>query len=94
MCLEEMLSCSIDKGYLYYGEIRRRIEVILDEKLRQQVRDSFEEMHQYFRRKHTPKVKRTKACNACSLKNVCVPQLMKNRSVKQYISARLEKEEE
>lgn len=94
MCLEEILSCSIDKGYLYYGEIRRRIEVVLDEKLRQQVRDSFEEMHQYFRRKHIPKVKRTKACNACSLKHVCVPQLMKNRSVKQYISARLEKEEE
>ena len=94
MCLEEMLSCSIDNGYLDYGEIRRRIEVVLDEKLRQQVRDSFEEMHQYFRRKHTPKVKRTKACNACSLKHVCVPQLMKNRSVKQYISARLEKEEE
>ena len=32
MCLEEMLECEIEKGYLYYGEIRRRIEVWLDEK--------------------------------------------------------------
>lgn len=47
MCLEEMLSCSIDKGYLYYGEIRHRIEVVLDEKLRQQVRDSFSSDQKY-----------------------------------------------
>ena len=77
MCLEEMLACDITKGYLFYGEIRRRIEVVLDEGLRQRVSDSFAEMHQYFQRRFTPKVKRTKACNACSLKNLCLPQLMK-----------------
>lgn len=34
MCLEEMLACSIEKGYLFYGEIRRRIEVPLEETIR------------------------------------------------------------
>ena len=94
MCLEEMLECSIPKGYLFYGEIRRRIEATLDEAVRRQVRDAFEEMHQYFRRKYTPKVKRTKACNACSLKNTCLPQLMKHPSAKEYISGRLGEEGE
>lgn len=94
MCLEEMLACDITKGYLFYGEIRRRIEVVLDEGLRQRVSDSFAEMHQYFQRRFTPKVKRTKACNACSLKNLCLPQLMKDRSVKEYISRRIGEEEE
>ena len=94
MCLEEMLACDITKGYLFYGEIRRRIEVVLDEGLRQRVSDSFSEMHQYFQRRFTPKVKRTKACNACSLKNLCLPQLMKDRSVKEYISRRIGEEEE
>lgn len=94
MCLEEMLACDITKGYLFYGEIRRRFEVVLDEGLRQRVSDSFAEMHQYFQRRFTPKVKRTKACNACSLKNLCLPQLMKDRSVKEYISRRIGEEEE
>lgn len=94
MCLEEMLECEIEKGYLYYGEIRRRIEVRLDEDVRRQVRDTFEEMHHYYERRYTPKVKRTKACNACSLKDLCLPKLMKERSVKEYISKRIEEESE
>lgn len=94
MCLEEMLGCEIEKGYLYYGEIRRRIEVGLDEHIRQQVRDTFEEMHHYYERRYTPKVKRTKACNACSLKDLCLPRLMKERSVKEYISKQIEEESE
>lgn len=68
--------------------------MVLDEGLRQRVSDSFAEMHQYFQRRFTPKVKRTKACNACSLKNLCLPQLMKDRSVKEYISRRIGEEEE
>ena len=94
MCLEEMLECEIEKGYLYYGEIRRRIEVRLDGDIRQQVRDTFEEMHHYYERRYTPKVKRTKACNACSLKDLCLPKLMKEQSVKEYISKRIEGESE
>lgn len=94
MCLEEMLECEIEKGYLYYGEIRRRIEVRLDGDIRQQVRDTFEEMHHYYERRYTPKVKRTKACNACSLKDLCLPKLMKEQSVKKYISKRIEEESE
>lgn len=93
MCLEEMLGCEIDKGYLFYGEIRRRLEVPLTNALRRQVREAFREMHQYYERKHTPMVRRTKACNACSLKDICLPQLLKNKSAKAYISRRIKEEE-
>ena len=93
MCLEEMLACRIEKGYLFYGEIRRRIEVALGEDIRRRVRDAFAEMHQYYGRKHTPKAKRTKACNACSLKNICLPQTAKKQSARQYISGRIGEEE-
>ncbi len=94
MCLEEMVAGSVSKGYLFYGEIRRRIEVPLGEGIRQRVKDSFIEMHQYFQRKYTPKVKRTKACNACSLKNICLPQLMKNKSAREYVSTQIGEEDE
>ncbi|HHZ05248.1 MAG TPA: CRISPR-associated protein Cas4 [Clostridiales bacterium] len=85
MCLEEMLCCNINTGYLYYGETRHRITVDITDELRSEVRKTFEEMHQMFSRSYTPKVKRTKSCNACSLKDICLPVLFKNISAKAYI---------
>ena len=92
ICLEEMLCCEIDVGYLYYGEIRRRIEVDFDDSLRRRTKEIFAEMHQHYSRKYTPKVKVTKACNACSLKDLCIPKLCKNKSVKAYITKKIAEE--
>ena len=39
MCLEEMLCCEIPEGALYYGEPRRRTEVVFTPELRQEVRE-------------------------------------------------------
>lgn len=90
MCLEEMLCCEIPVGYLYYGETRHRTAVEITAEHKQRVRDMFNEMHQYFDRKYTPKVKRTKSCNACSLSDICLPVLNKMRSVDRYISSAIE----
>lgn len=38
MCLEEMLVCEVNIGYLYYDETRRREEVSLSQELRDQVK--------------------------------------------------------
>jgi CRISPR-associated exonuclease Cas4 len=86
MCLEEMLCCEILTGYLYYSEIKRREIVEINELLRNKVRMAYKEMHDYFARRHTPKVKRTKACNACSLKELCLPLLNKSVSAIEYIN--------
>lgn len=85
MCLEEMLCCCIPAGALYYGEPRRRTAVEFTPELRKQVEDSLAEMHQYFQRRYTPKVKATKACNACSLKDLCLPKLMNREKVSAYL---------
>lgn len=92
MCLEEMLCCSIPEGALFYGETRRRTSVPFTRELRQQVRTLLEEMHQLFRRGYTPKVKPSKSCNACSLKEVCLPVLMRKRSVADYLRGAMEEE--
>lgn len=86
MCLEEMLLCSIDKGYLYYGETRRRTEVLFSEDIRKTVRSFCKEMHHLYMKQYTPKVKITKKCNACSLKNICLPKLNQNPSVDAYFN--------
>lgn len=79
MCMEEMLLCKqLDVAYLYYGEIKHRHEVVLDEKLREKVRTAFLEMRGYYLRGYTPRVKYHKGCVACSLKDNCLPKLPQN----------------
>ena len=90
MCLESMLYCDIPEGALYYGEIRRRVKVAFTPELRDQVRSILAEMHELYRRGYTPKVKLSKSCNACSLKELCLPRLMKSRSVNAYLQAAME----
>ena len=94
MCLEEMFSAEILEGAIFYGETRRRENVEIDETLRDEVRKMFQEMHQYYERKYTPKVKYSKSCNACSLKEICLPKLGKNISVKEYMDQMLKGEAE
>ena len=85
ICLEEMFCCTIDTGYLYYGETRHRLKVDITNERKENVKKAFRDMHRMFSMQHTPKAKRTKSCNACSLKNICLPTLSEQRSVKQYI---------
>lgn len=93
MCLEEMLCCSIPFGYLYYGETKHRKQVVIDDALRNKTREMFKEMHQYYERRYTPRVKWSKSCNACSLRDICLPILGKNKSVSNYIHERMSEEE-
>lgn len=93
LCLEEVLCCHIPAGYLYYGETRHRECVMIDEELRKKVRDTFQEMHQYYERRYTPKVKWSKSCNACSLKDICLPAMGKQKSVSAYIQKKMTEEE-
>ena len=90
MCLEEMLCCAIPDGALYYGEPRRRTPVLFSQELRQQVCRFAEEMHQYSRRGHTPRAKPTQSCKACSLKDLCLPQLARRELVSSYLKHALE----
>ncbi len=85
LCLEEMLCCDVPKGALYFGALRKRVEVEFTPELRREVRDTLEEMHQLYRRGHTPKVRPSKACNACSLKELCLPKLSRCGSVRSYL---------
>lgn len=85
MCLEEMLCCGIPAGALYYGEIRRRTEIMFSPELRQEVRTLLAQMHELYEKGRTPKVRPSKSCNACSLKELCLPKLLRERSVSAYV---------
>lgn len=90
MCLEEMLCCDIPEGALFYGETRRRERVAFTEELRTQVRELLKEMHDLYRRSHTPKVRPGKGCGACSLRELCLPKLSRKKSVGEYLRQSME----
>lgn len=93
MCLEEMLVCSrIEQGCLYYGSTKRREYVDLTDELRNTARKMFAEMHSYYERRYTPRVKPTKACNACSLRDLCLPKMLAAHEVKSYLDSALREE--
>ena len=89
ICLEEMLLCRIPGGSLFYGENRRRKAVEFTDELRRKVFDMAKEMHDLWEKGYTPRVKPQKGCNACSLKEICVPRLGRLKSVSAYIEGSL-----
>jgi CRISPR-associated exonuclease Cas4 len=89
VCLEEMLLCTIREGALFYGKTRRRETVVFDEFLRHALDTAVERMHDLLKRGHTPKAKKHKGCDACSLQSVCLPALTVQEKSEQYVRRHL-----
>ena len=77
LCLEEMLCCEIPAGALFYWKTRRRERVEIDAGLREKTERMLREMREYYDRHYTPRVKPGKACESCSLRDVCLPRLLR-----------------
>jgi len=92
LCLEEMLNAEIPEGALFYGEQRRRERVEFTQDIRGSVSSMLREMHEYYRRGYTPKVKTGSFCRACSLHEICLPKLSKSLSATEYLKNRLTEE--
>ena len=74
MCLEEMLDCHIAAGALFYGAIRRRYDVALDDTLRRTTEDAAKRLHALIDAGLTPAAVRQKKCRSCSLLDRCMPR--------------------
>jgi CRISPR-associated exonuclease Cas4 len=76
--LEEMLGKAageIGRGCLYYGENRRRMEVLLDGELRALTVEVSREFHAMMSSGLTPPaVYERRKCESCSLKGLCLPK--------------------
>ena len=80
LCLEEMLAVNIPSGYIFYKRTQNRVPVAFTPDLRERVVQAAAEMHAYARRGHTPKVRPSRACRACSLAEICLPDLQNRRT--------------
>jgi len=89
ICLEDMLYCTVPRGELFYHETRRRVEVEITEDLKNDVRKTAQRMHEYYQRRHTPRVKTGEHCQSCSLRHICLPELLTKESVARYMKRML-----
>lgn len=86
LCLEEMLNIGIPEGALFYGQTRRREDVVFDAALRQETEDTANKVHEQIKSGTTPKSEYSKKCESCSLLELCMPKTCgKAKSVSQYL---------
>ena len=76
ICLEEMLGVQIPSGALFYGEPRRRTEVVFDAELRRITEDAALGVHSLFVSGNMPPPSIGKWCASCSLVEDCRPKIL------------------
>lgn len=85
ICLEEMLGCEIQYGDLYYFETKERIRIQFTKDMRMDFKKKVAEMHDYWKKRYTPKVKPSAKCKKCSLENICLPNMLTKPSASAYL---------
>ncbi len=86
MCLEEVLNVNIPAGAIFYGKIRRRLDVSFDNALRAETEETTLRLHEFIKAGKTPKPEYSKKCKSCSLVSVCMPETFERRiSVAKYL---------
>jgi CRISPR-associated exonuclease Cas4 len=77
LCLEAMFGKAVGEGALFYGTPRRRQVVDFDATLRDLTMETIRGAREMFAAGRTPKASfEPKRCNACSLLDLCQPQLL------------------
>jgi len=81
LCIEEMLHVPgrIAVGAIFYGRTRRRESVPFDAALRARTEQAAARFHEMIAGGITPKARREKKCDRCSLLHLCLPDAMRPR---------------
>ncbi len=91
ICLEEMLNVEIREGALFYGQTRRREDVVFDEKLRRETEEAAKKVHELIESGITPKAEYSKKCKSCSLLELCMPKTCgKTKLASKYLLSAME----
>lgn len=75
ICLEEMFHTSIPKGALFFISAHRRLEVAIDEPLRQRKKQLAEQLGSMRENLTIPGGEYSSKCRRCSLLELCMPKV-------------------
>lgn len=86
LCIEEMRETIITQGAIWYWETRQRELVSIDDDLRNHTVEVVRAAYEVRQRGVTPApTNNKKLCRACSLKNICQPNIYRNDTSARYI---------
>ncbi|MBI5308065.1 MAG: CRISPR-associated protein Cas4 [Planctomycetes bacterium] len=88
ICLEEMLNVEIPEGSLFYGQTRRREDVVFDNALRMETEETARKVHELIESGVTPRAEYSKKCKQCSLLELCMPRI--SRKASKYLQTAIE----
>jgi CRISPR-associated exonuclease Cas4 len=86
LCLEEMMNTQVKRGAFFYGKIRRRVQVEIDDGLRKQTEEIIAAVHEIVSQKKVPAARYEKKCRNCSLADICMPKAMNEKKLKEYMN--------
>jgi CRISPR-associated exonuclease Cas4 len=93
LCLEEMTGQHIDEGFIYYFRIKKRLHVLVNDVLRSLTLKTIVECRDMIGKGITPPPVYSKKCVSCSLRELCMPEIMeKHKKVNQYIDRMIKKD--
>ncbi|MBT9175051.1 MAG: hypothetical protein DDT22_00725 [candidate division WS2 bacterium] len=86
ICLEEMMNINIPNSAIFYGKTRRRLDVQVDESLRQKTKEAAKQLHSFIQAGVTPPPVYSPKCESCSFVDECLPKILgRKTSVKEYL---------
>lgn len=74
LCLEEMFQTSIARGAVFHADSKRRREVEFTAELRASTQAAVKELHALLESQRVPPAILKRACEECSLFEICLPQ--------------------
>lgn len=80
ICLEEMLGRPVPRGAIFHATSHRRREVLITEELKQRVIDTAEAIRNMLASGKLPPPVNDARCRECSLKDICQPEALTQRS--------------
>jgi CRISPR-associated exonuclease Cas4 len=89
VCLEEMFGKRVPEGALYYASSRRRRLVTIDETLRQRLETVILQVRAAQTQAIMPQARNDEHCRNCSLKDLCQPEIITEKSKHQQALAQL-----
>ncbi len=86
LCLEEMREITIEEGAIWYWQVRKREPVLINDALRNVTLAAIEGAHKLLESGKTPgPTNDKKRCRACSLADLCEPDIFRRDRSCEYI---------
>jgi CRISPR-associated exonuclease Cas4 len=87
LCLEEMRNIAVTEGAIWYWEVRRREKVVIDDNLRSATIAAIQGAATLLASGKTPPpIQDSRRCRACSLVDICEPEVFRRDHSKEYIA--------